>query len=72
MVGAVGNNAIRAGEFDIEDFDKFLSGSLIDIRPAVIMSEPAQDCGPVGGAREPGHPRLFHYITFISLPLHLD
>ena len=50
MVGAVGNNTIRTGRLDIEYFDEFLGGSSIDIRPAVIMSEPAQNCGSLGRA----------------------
>src|SRR4051794_4232910 len=50
MVGAVGNNAIRTGRLDIEYFDKFLSRSLINIRPAVIMSEPSQEFCPLGAA----------------------
>ena len=50
MVGAVGNNTIRTGRLDIEYFDEFLGGSSIDIRPAAIMSEPAQNCGSLGRA----------------------
>jgi len=48
MVWAVGTDAVRTGRLDIEYFDEFLNGSLIDIRPAVIMSEPAQDSDPLG------------------------
>jgi hypothetical protein len=50
MVGAVGNNAIRTGRLDFEYCHKFLSRSLIDIRPAVMVSEPSQDFYPLGAA----------------------